>query len=195
MDIKLTFYRYYQVIDRGNKSIKLSISILTVWLAVFFLFLKMNSISIHSSSGVGFDFDWDRFSLMGVISFCMLAGAFCYGFSATDTEHKGDRDLMNEYLITTNEKFSLTLSTVRTLNEIINHKEGRLAKATALNLIACIFAFGSFVFGFFSADEILSNLRVETFLWGLLISITVLLMIHFGDVLRGILTFKKKDKS
>lgn len=193
MDIKLTFYRYYQVIDRGNKSIKLSISILTVWLAVFFLFLKMNSISIHSSSGVGFDFDWDRFSLMGVISFCMLAGAFCYGFGATDTEHKGDRDLMNEYLITTNEKFSLTLSTVRTLNEIINHKEGRLAKATALNLIACIFAFGSFIFGFFSADEILSNLKVETFLWGLLISIIALLMIHFADVLRGILTFKKKD--
>lgn len=195
MDIKLTFYRYYQVIDRGNKSIRLSLSILTIWVAVFFLFLKINSMSINNIAYSHFEFDWNSFAFWGVISFFMLGGAFCYGFGATDTEHKGDRDLMNEYLITANEKYSLTFKTVRELNKITSHKERRVFKATVLNLIACIFAFSSFVFGFFSVSEILNNLKVETFLFGVFISFVILVIFHFSDGLKKIFPVKKRNRT
>jgi hypothetical protein len=172
-------YRYNNAIDRGRKTVQLSIAIMTVWMAMCVFVFKIISLSLNMTNlSTNIDFNWNAFSTWGIVISFTLFGAFIYGFHAFNTELKDANKIINNLFVTNNNNEE-TDSMLRRLNEVTNDLENHSVKSSALNLISVMLIFFSFLNGFFSAEQVISGLAKYDFILATVVSMMILLFVGY----------------
>jgi hypothetical protein len=188
-------YRYNNAIDRGRKSIQLSIAIMTVWMALCIFVFKVIDLSIGNTSlnaAIHIDFNWKVFSTWGIITLFTLTGAFTYGFLASNTELKNANEIINNFFISDDDDPARLTVIVKKLNEITNELENFYIKSSALNLISFILVFVSFTTGYLSVEEVIKFLDKHDLLYSIGASIAILVFV--GNYQKLTLWLKKKKE-
>ncbi|MCE9938565.1 hypothetical protein [Serratia liquefaciens] len=196
MSINLAMYRYNNAIDRGRKSIQLSIAIMTVWMALCIFVFKVIDLSIGNASlnaAIHIDFNWKVFSTWGIITLFTLTGAFTYGFLASNTELKNANEIINNFFISDDDDPARLTVIIKKLNEITNELENFYIKSSALNLISFILVFVSFTTGYLSVEEVIKFLDKHDLLYSIGASIAILVFV--GNYQKLTLWLKKRKKN
>ncbi|MFK3922349.1 hypothetical protein [Serratia liquefaciens] len=180
MNINLAMYRYNNAIDRGRKSVQLSIAIMTVWMALCIFVFKVIDLSLGNTSlntAIHIDFNWKAFSTWGIVTFFTLSGAFTYGFFASNTELKNANEIINDFFISDESDAGKLAVTIKSMNEITNDLENYYIKSSALNLISFMLVFVSFITGYLSVEEIIKFLDKHDLIFSIGASIAILIFV------------------
>lgn len=184
MNFSLILYRYNTALDRGRKTVKLSIAIMTIWMALCVFVFKIVDISFNQgdlNASIHVNFDWNAFSSWGIVIFITLIGAVFHGFHASNAEFKNANAIIDDLFISKDKDTDKKLTS---LNNIASELERYCIKASALNLISFMLIFFSFLYGYLSIGEIIQGLREGNY-WVLIVASVFILafVAYYHDVI------------
>ncbi|HEI9792015.1 TPA: hypothetical protein SLN52_000784 [Serratia marcescens] len=184
MNFSLILYRYNTALDRGRKTVQLSIAIMTIWMALCVFVFKIVDLSFNKgdlNASIHVDFDWDVFSSWGIVIFITLIGAVFHGFHASNAELKNANAIIDDLFISEDKDMNKKLTS---LNNIASELERYCIKASALNLISFMLIFFSFLHGYLSIGEIIQGLRESNYLALIVVSVFILAFVaYYHDVI------------